>query len=68
MPGMKKYAPPHDGYKIWNAGEALPYRFRLNGKRAAVGIMDAWDWIGVVIETIEMRVVYPRMLNEFKLA
>ena len=30
--------------------------------------MSAYDWIGVVIEFIEMRVVDPRMLNEFKLS
>ena len=31
-------------------------------------MMSAYDWIGIVIESIEVRVVDPRMLNEFKLA
>ena len=29
--------------------------------------MGAYDWIGIVIESIEVRVVDPRMLNEFEL-
>src|SRR6266700_7840563 len=63
----KKVSTSYNGYKARQARYPPAYRCCLHGNRPSVRGMRADEWVVIVIESIEVRIIDPRVLNEFKL-